>query len=237
MSVPLDVVFDHKDFVVINKPCNFSVQNEIDQHGLLPLVCQQLNIEKVWLVHRLDKITSGLWILAKNEGAAGIFGKLFENRLIEKFYVALAAKKPKKKQGTVSGGMKKARDGQWMLDHTSINQATTQFYSFSLASHRRLFLLKPLTGKTHQIRVMMKSLGSPILGDKLYKGENADRAYLHAYALRFQYDDQVIALTLAPNVGDNFISNDCQKQLSELGAPWLLNWPRVKSSNCLSFQQ
>ncbi|NCP66627.1 MAG: TIGR01621 family pseudouridine synthase [Paraglaciecola sp.] len=229
MPPPLDVVFDHEDFVVINKPCNFSVQNEVEHPGLLPLVCQKLNIDKLWLVHRLDKITSGLWILAKNEAAAGTFGKLFENRLMEKFYVAIAAKKPKKKQGTVSGGMKKARDGQWMLDHSTANLATTQFYSFSLASHRRLFLLKPLTGKTHQIRVMMKSLGSPILGDKLYKGEDADRAYLHAYALRFQYQDQAITLTLPPSVGENFIDNDCQQQLRDLGAPWLLQWPKVKS--------
>jgi tRNA pseudouridine32 synthase / 23S rRNA pseudouridine746 synthase len=229
MPVPFDVVFDHEDFVVINKPCNFSVQNEVDQLGLLPLVCQQLKLEKLWLVHRLDKITSGLWILAKNEGAAGTFGKLFEHRLVEKFYVAIAAKKPKKKQGSVSGGMKKARDGQWMLDHSTDNHATTQFYSFSLAAQRRLFVLRPLTGKTHQIRVMMKSLGSPILGDKLYKGEDADRAYLHAYALRFNYHDQVITLTLPPNVGENFIDNDCQQQLKELGEPWLLKWPKAKS--------
>ncbi|MFT5677365.1 MAG: tRNA pseudouridine32 synthase/23S rRNA pseudouridine746 synthase, partial [Paraglaciecola sp.] len=157
----IDIVFDHPEFVVIDKPAGISVQNEAEQSGILPLICQQLGLDKLWLVHRLDKITSGLLILAKNSNAAAEFGRIFANRQIEKYYLALSKQKPKKKQGTVVGNMKKVRDGKWMLTQDASSPAITQFLSCSLLPGIRLFLLKPYTGKTHQIRVALKSLGSP----------------------------------------------------------------------------
>ena len=174
----IEVLFDHPDFLVVNKPSAISVQNESHQSGILPILCQQLNLEQLWLVHRLDKITSGILILAKHPQAAAVFGQLFEHKQIEKYYLAISAKKPKKKQGAVKGGMKKIRDGKWMLDSSNTAEAISQFFSFSLSPGLRLFLVKPLTGKTHQIRVALKSLGSPILGDELYKGESSDRTHI-----------------------------------------------------------
>ena len=188
----IDILFDHPDFVVVNKPSNISVQNEFHQSGLLPILCQQLKVEKLWLVHRLDKVTSGILILAKHSQAAAVFGQLFEQKQIEKYYLAISAKKPKKKQGTVKGGMKKVRDGKWMLESSDTAVAISQFFSFSIYPGIRLFLVKPLTGKTHQIRVALKSIGSPILGDELYKGTSSDRTYLHAYCIRFNYQEQPI---------------------------------------------
>ena len=218
-------MFEHPDFVVINKPPTVAVQGEEHQQGILPIICKQLGLERLWLVHRLDKVTSGLLILGKSESAAAEFGRLFEAHQIEKYYVAIACKKPKKKQGTVSGGMKKVRDGLWILDDTQNQRATTQFNSFGLIPNKRLFLLKPLSGKTHQIRVMMKSLGSPILGDTLYKGESADRTYLHAYALKFNYQQENIELLCKPKVGDFFALTATQDLLSNLSLPWTLTWP------------
>ena len=70
--------------------------------------------------------------------------------------------------------------------------------SRSLAPNLRLFILQPKTGKTHQLRVAMKSLGSPILGDALYGGDSADRTYLHAYQLSFDYFGQAIQIKGEP---------------------------------------
>ena len=70
--------------------------------------------------------------------------------------------------------------------------------SHSLAPNLRLFILYPKTGKTHQIRVAMKSLGSPILGDELYGGEVADRTYLHAYQLSFDYFGEAVHISASP---------------------------------------
>lgn len=226
----IDIIFDHQDFVVLNKPCGIAVQDEEHRQGIIPIACAQLGLERLWLVHRLDKVTSGLLILAKSEKAAAEFGRQFEAHLIQKFYLALAPKRPKKKQGTVSGGMKKVRDGLWMLDESFNQRATTQFFSFSLMPNMRLFVVKPLSGKTHQIRVMMKSLGSPILGDSLYKGEASDRTYLHAYGLKFEYQQHNIELLCPPKEGGVFISVNTQSFISSLALPWTLNWPKVKHS-------
>lgn len=61
--------------------------------------------------------------------------------------------------------------------------------------------MQPKTGKTHQLRVAMKSLGSPILGDKLYSGSQADRVYLHAYQLDFEYENEKISVQALPTSG------------------------------------
>ncbi|WP_158969687.1 TIGR01621 family pseudouridine synthase [Paraglaciecola sp. L3A3] len=221
----INIVFDHPDFVIIDKPVDVAVQDEATQTGILPIVCQQLNLKKLWLVHRLDKVTSGILILAKNAQAAAVFGSLFADKKIEKYYLAIATKKPKKKQGTIRGGMTKVRDGKWMLTSKSENVAKTQFFSFGLLPNIRLFLLKPLTGKTHQLRVALKSLSSPILGDRLYTGEPAERTYLHAYGIKFQYKDQSIELTCLPSVGEHFLSHACLEFCQKLSAPWQQLWP------------
>lgn len=224
----IDVLYQHPDFVVINKPAGISVQNEVHQAGLLPEICQQLDVERLWLVHRLDKITSGILVLAKNAKSAAIFGQLFEQKEVEKYYLAISSKKPKKKQGAIKGGMKKVRDGKWMLDNDSSSMAITQFFSFLVASGQRLFLVRPLTGKTHQIRVALKSIGSPILGDTLYKGDPADRTYLHAYGIRFVYDNQPISILCPPDNGDIFQSEQTSHVLAQLSSPWILQWPKIK---------
>ncbi|MCF2950435.1 TIGR01621 family pseudouridine synthase [Paraglaciecola aquimarina] len=224
----IDVLLDHPDFVIINKPANIAVQNENDRLGILPSICQQLQVSKLWLVHRLDKVTSGILILAKHAQAAAIFGQLFENKQVEKYYLAIASKKPKKKQGSIKGGMHKVRDGKWILNSNNQNLAITQFFSYGVLANIRLFLVKPLTGKTHQIRVALKSLASPILGDELYKGETSDRTYLHAYAVKFCYQQQEILVTCKPNFGEHFISIEMSDFLNKLASPTALPWPKVK---------
>jgi tRNA pseudouridine32 synthase/23S rRNA pseudouridine746 synthase len=226
----IEVLFDHPDFIVVNKPNSISVQNESHQSGILPILCEQLKVKQLWLVHRLDKVTSGALILAKNPQAAAIFGQLFEQKQIEKYYLAISAKKPKKKQGAIKGGMKKVRDGKWMLDSNNTTAAITQFFSFSIASGFRLFLVKPITGKTHQIRVALKSIGSPILGDDLYKGDNSDRTYLHAYCIRFSFQQQPICIICSPNKGDMFLSEATKQLVTNLATPWALAWPVIKSN-------
>ena len=123
--------------------------------------------------------------------------------------------------------MKKVRDGKWMLESSDTAVAISQFFSFSIYPGIRLFLVKPLTGKTHQIRVALKSIGSPILGDELYKGTSSDRTYLHAYCIRFNYQEQPICIMCPPNKGDVFVSDNTKQQISSLVSPWTLKWPKI----------
>jgi tRNA pseudouridine32 synthase/23S rRNA pseudouridine746 synthase len=223
----INIVFEHPDFIVIDKPPGIAVQDEAHASGILPLLCQQTGLAKLYLVHRLDKVTSGLLILAKSHTAAAEFGKLFSGRKIEKYYLALGSKKPKHKQGSVIGDMKKIRDGKWILSKEKTNPAVSQFFSLGMGDGHRLFLLKPYSGKTHQLRVAMKSLGSPILGDTSYTAAESDRTYLHAFALRFSYQQQDIELLLPPCQGEHFSTADFARLLTSYMTPWTLAWPKL----------
>lgn len=193
------IIYQHPDFVIINKPVGVSVHRDEQAVGLSEDLAKQLEVAQVWLVHRLDKVTSGLLIFALNKAAAATFYHLFEQHKIQKTYWAMATKKPKKKQGSIIGDMQRSRNGAWKLCQSRENPAITQFTSHSIAPNLRQFVLQPKTGKTHQLRVAMKSLGSPILGDTLYGGEPADRVYLHAYRLEFEYQGESVVVEVEPD--------------------------------------
>ena len=175
-------------------------------------------------VHRLDKMTSGLVIFAKSSEVAAQFGKMFENREIEKYYIAISMRKPKKKMGWVKADMGSARRGDYKLLPTMNNPAITQFISCALRIHERFFLIKPHTGKTHQIRVALKSLGSPIAGDERYasadEARKEERGYLHAFALRFYLNEELFSFISSPDEGERFMSEECKIQLSAWNQPW-----------------
>ncbi|MDG6894101.1 TIGR01621 family pseudouridine synthase [Volucribacter amazonae] len=212
-----EIVFSHQDFIIINKPCAISVHKDDQETGLTTLLARQLGKEKLWLVHRLDKVTSGLLILALNIEAAKEFSRLFAEHRIHKTYLALSDHKPHKKQGTIIGDMKKARAGAWKLLRSREQPAITTFYSLSIVPRLRLFVLKPQTGKTHQIRVAMKSLGSPILGDHLYGNKSkTDRTYLHALKLEFDYLGQQIAVSCLPQQGEYWQQAEVAQQIVSL---------------------
>ena len=199
----LDIIYQTDDFIIIYKPCGLSVHKDQSKIGLTTLLARQLNVPQVWLVHRLDKVTSGLLILALNAESAAEFFRLFSEHHIQKTYLALSNQKPKKKQGLIVGDMQKSRNGAWKLCQSKENPAITRFENVSCEPNLRLFILKPQTGKTHQLRVAMKSLGSPILGDSLYgkNTENIDRTYLHSARLQFEFKGQLFDVFSPPKEG------------------------------------
>lgn len=192
-------------------------------------------------VHRLDKVTSGICVFAKSKETASIISKQFASRNAHKYYVALSNRKPSKKMGTVKGEMTQARRGAWKLlrpdshkgkeneTKTSSNDgknktkttgfAITKFVTRGMSTSTgsfRLFILKPNTGRTHQLRVCCKSLGAPILGDMTYAGadaKNLDRTYLHAAALRFAMPSEnknyrLVEIFSKPSVGEHWVGSE-----------------------------
>jgi len=216
----LDIVYQTDDFIIIYKPCGLSVHKDQSEIGLTTLLAEQLGVPQVWLVHRLDKVTSGLLILALNAESAAEFFRLFAEHRIQKTYLALSNQKPKKKQGLIVGDMQKARNGAWKLCQSKENPAITRFESVSCEPNLRLFILKPQTGKTHQLRVAMKSLGSPILGDALYgkKTEKIDRTYLHAARLQFEFKGQAFDVFIPPKEGEWWHRDAVQSQIQKFGS-------------------
>lgn len=216
----LDIVYQTDDFIIIYKPCGLSVHKDQSEIGLTTLLAEQLGVPQVWLVHRLDKVTSGLLILALNAESAAEFFRLFAEHRIQKTYLALSNHKPKKKQGLIVGDMQKARNGAWKLCPSKENPAITRFKSVSCEPNLRLFILKPQTGKTHQLRVAMKSLASPILGDALYgkKTEKIDRTYLHAARLQFEFKGQAFDVFTPPKEGEWWHRDAVQSQIQKFSS-------------------
>ena len=216
----LDIVYQTDDFIIIYKPCGLSVHKDQSEIGLTTLLAEQLGVPQVWLVHRLDKVTSGLLILALNAESAAEFFRLFAEHRIQKTYLALSNHKPKKKQGLIVGDMQKARNGAWKLCPSKENPAITRFKSVSCEPNLRLFILKPQTGKTHQLRVAMKSLGSPILGDTLYgkNTEKIDRTYLHAARLQFEFKGQAFDVFTPPKEGEWWHRDAVQSQIQKFSS-------------------
>jgi tRNA pseudouridine32 synthase/23S rRNA pseudouridine746 synthase len=179
----------------------------------------------------LDKVTSGLLVMAKTAWANQQLVNQFKDRQIEKYYLAISAKKPKKKQGLIKGDMEPARRGAWKLLPSLQNPAVTQFFSTSITGGKRLFIIKPHTGKTHQIRVALKSIGSPIFGDVLYADSatcvGVDRVYLHAYSLGFSLQGNEYRFTEVPREGNDFSSSEFVSALQNFASPWLLPWPKI----------
>ncbi|QLG86988.1 TIGR01621 family pseudouridine synthase [Chitinibacter bivalviorum] len=226
MIEPIEIIASHDDFILINKPAGLDFHQNETQDSLIDLVRAQTGLAELYTVHRLDKMTSGLLLLARSSESARYFSTLFAEHRIQKYYLALSDKKPSKKQGKIRGGMEKGRNGSWKLVREGGQLAITQFFSYGLGNGERLFLLKPLTGRTHQLRVAMKSLGSPIIGDERYAGRPADRGYLHAYAIAFDFYGNTHQYICTKLSGSHFQSTALATQLETLSSPWQLDWPQ-----------
>ena len=222
----LPILFENSHLVVIDKPQPMDFHDDQGVPGVHSRLKQQLGLTQLYPVHRLDKITSGLLLFAKTETACQALNLAFESHEVEKYYLAISKDKPKKKQGKICGDMERARRGAWKLLKSQHNPAVTQFFSYSLTPGVRLFLLKPRTGRTHQLRVAMKSLGAPILGDSLYAGQPSDRVYLHAYAMRFSLFGEEYTFVQAPVQGEVFNTAQMEAFTTDMTTPWALPWPK-----------
>lgn len=235
MPEPFKIVLQHPDFLIISKSAGVSFHGEHGEVGLFSHLRQKLGEAPLLAVHRLDKITSGLIIIARSKTAAQIFSQMFRDRSVEKYYLAISDRKPSKKQGLVCGDMEPSRRGTWKLSKGKQSPAITQFFSKSLGGGKRLYLLKPHTGKTHQIRVALKSIGAPVLGDPLYykaSSSSHDRAYLHAFSVGFKWGGEYVQICDDPTTGELFGSETFKELLeSDYRTPWALPWPTAHNTN------
>jgi tRNA pseudouridine32 synthase/23S rRNA pseudouridine746 synthase len=182
--IDVPVLFESDRILIVNKPPGIAHHNDIQEDGdaapaplgIVNLLRKQRNGERLWGVHRLDRVTSGILILAKDVGMAQALTECFAEGRIQKVYMGVSAKRPsKKKQGWVQGGMVRSRDKSWKLTRNDkTNFAKTRFFTAPIqhnSSHKKftLILFRPYTGKTHQLRVAAKSVSLPLFGDPIYK--------------------------------------------------------------------
>lgn len=227
----IEIVHKNDFFVVIHKPHGMSFHQEGDVPGVTQRLRLLLPKGNLFPVHRLDRVTSGLMVFGRERKTAIELATVIRKRCFEKYYLALSKQKPKKKQGLILGDMTRSRRGGWKLLPSRKNPTVTQFLSKSIGQNLRLFLLKPLTGRTHQLRVAMKSLGAPVLGDPVYNSrrrafEETDRTYLHAFALRFELGGVVYTFEELPHEGRLFLTQELRECVESYKRPWELRWPR-----------
>ena len=195
----------HKDELVlaINKPPGLAVQGGTGTHRHLDAMLDALRFdapERPRLVHRLDRDTSGVLLLARSAKAAAALSRSFQSKQTQKLYWAIVAGVPKPARGTIDLGLAK-RAGAGGREHVAQDEeagqrAVTSYQIVDAASPRAAWLaLLPLTGRTHQLRVHCVALGTPVLGDGKYGGAGAflpgsgasRQLHLHARRLRLPH--------------------------------------------------
>jgi 23S rRNA pseudouridine955/2504/2580 synthase len=207
------VIHEDRDIFILNKPSGFAVQGgtKTFQHldGLLMGLGVELG-ERPLLVHRLDRDTSGVIVVAKRRAVAAALGKLFATRAVKKTYWAIVKGVPKPAQGRVEAALIKAKglDGDRMRpsqkgEEEDEQRAVTHYAVIDKASTVAAWVsLKPITGRQHQLRAHMQHIGTPILGDDKYGGDSdmpdgvPKRLHLHARRIVFPHPrDGVIDIT------------------------------------------
>lgn len=186
------VIYKDNNILVLNKPSGLAVQGGTNttRHvdGMLDALQFELE-ERPKLVHRIDKDTSGLLVLARNRKYADLLTKAFREHQLKKTYLALVAGCPEKMSGTIKAPLEK--NGERSDVSKDGKEAVTEYKVIdNVGNTFALVEASPLTGRTHQIRAHMEYLGTPIAGDDKYFGENrkkfaviADKLHLHAYKI------------------------------------------------------
>ena len=234
---PVLLIQETDDFAVFYKPAGlvfFEDSQKTDFLDEMRALCSD-QAHRLFPVHRLDRVTSGILLCAKGRKNANLLGNEFRFHRAEKIYVALSARPGFKKAGLIIGDMEKSRRGSYKLLRTRENPARTSFVSQPLQEQRtglRLLWVRPITGKTHQIRVALKSVGFSILGDPLYnafsEARQEDRTYLHALALRFQLQGKQFQFRDLPREGDEFLNPLCLETIKETD-PFALDYPGMNA--------
>ena len=181
----LNIIYEDEYFIAINKDAGIEVDNNLIK--LIKSIKEENNkIENLFLVHRIDKYTSGIVILAKNENIKKYFEDAFKNRNINKIYHAIVEGIVKNKKGTINlsiGKDKKNPNKRIILSVKSGGEnAITNYEVLKRLKEHTLMKLNPITGRTHQIRVHLSSIGHPIIGDKIYS-KNAKIYKMKSFAL------------------------------------------------------
>lgn len=179
------IIYEDDDLIIINKPAGLAVQLGSKTKLAVDVMAKAYNPE-ARLVHRIDKETSGITVLAKNIETSRYMLHLFQNKQIHKKYLAIVSGKLGMLEGRIDKPLVKNKETV-CVDFENGKNAITEFRVVkNLNKNRTLIEAIPLTGRTHQIRVHFSSIGYPIVGDRKYGGQRALRLYLHSSEISFQ---------------------------------------------------
>lgn len=201
-KISLNVVYEDEDIIVINKPAGMVVHPSAG-HKSGSLVNALLGrgsklsgvggVARPGIVHRLDKETSGLLVVAKNDAAHQFLSRQLKERAVSRVYIALVSGTPKRDEGIIETNIGRSRSDRKKMAvlNDGGRKAVTSYKVAQRLKGAALMEIHLGTGRTHQIRVHMKSLNHPVLGDKTYgpkgKSKLIDRQALHAWKLKLAH--------------------------------------------------
>ena len=199
-NIPLEVIFENSDLIIVNKPAGMVVHPSPGHdsgtlvHAALghsPDIMSIGGEERPGIVHRLDKETSGLIVIAKNEQSHRWLQDQFKSRKVEKIYLALVDGKPPTPTGRIEAPIGRNTTHRKLMAVVPLEkgrEAVSEYRTLESFPAHTLIEVHPLTGRTHQIRVHMAFLGCPVAGDTVYGKHKPtvelERHFLHAYKLK-----------------------------------------------------
>lgn len=216
----MDIIFQDNAILVINKPAGIPVLPDGWEKDA-PYLVKMLEEEhgKMWIVHRIDKITSGVMIFARDAESHRALNMQFENREVDKIYHALVEGEPNWNEKVAQFPLRAnvGNKHRTAVDDRNGKPSETKFkilkrYPAGPEYDRRdaaLVEAKPMTGRTHQVRVHAYALGHPLLGDVLYNGEETNiiaRPALHAYSLTITHPTTSERMTFKAEHPQDFAS-------------------------------
>jgi tRNA pseudouridine synthase 9 len=177
LRLPLTIVWDLPSLLVINKPCSIPVHScgAYHKNSLLGILEFEFGLKKLKPVHRLDRVTSGIVVLAKTSKAARSIADLMQQETCLKQYIARVRGRFPHLQITVDAGIscKSQKEGVYCIDSQGKESSTfIEFWKYNAESDTSLVWCRPITGRTHQIRLHLQHLGYPIANDSCYGGED-----------------------------------------------------------------
>jgi 23S rRNA pseudouridine1911/1915/1917 synthase len=198
-NIPLNIKYEDDDVVIINKPPGLVVHPGVGNYtgtlvnGLIyhfsSLPAQNENQMRPGLVHRIDKNTSGLLVVAKNEYAMNFLAKQFSNHSIKRTYQALVWGDLKKDEGTITGHIGRSLKNRKMMDvfpeGDHGKEAVTHYSILERFTYVSLIECRLETGRTHQIRVHMRYIGHPVFNDDTYGGNKIVKGTIYSKYKKF----------------------------------------------------
>lgn len=226
----ISVIYEDEYILAVNKPAGIAAHPDgrtkeytlsdwvAEHHPLIRGVGETIKlthggkIPKHGIVHRLDRDTSGVMIIAKNQEAFLFFKKQFQGRTVQKTYRAIVYGRVKEKKGTIEKPIGKSRSDfrQWSAEAGArgmLREAITEYELLKSTKDFSYLSLHPKTGRTHQLRVHLKSIGHPVICDKLYASKrpcpgSLSRMALHAFSISIKTPDSASITIEAPEPED-----------------------------------
>ena len=205
-NIKLPIIYEDDFCIVINKPSGLITHtkgNTSSEASIASFIYSKLNDEMIGnragIVHRLDRGTSGVIVAAKTPFAVKYLQRQFAKRQVIKTYIAIVSGSLEKKEAIINMSIERnpKHPSTFRVGHNG-KSAETQYQVIAENKEYSLLKLTPKTGRTHQLRVHLKAIDHPIVGDEFYGGLNYDRLMLHAYTLVLTLPDKGKVSFLAP---------------------------------------